>query len=1034
MKENKNIQENQRKPHLYSFVNYVYQTLINENKDQVVNMLGQIGAGKTFNLVHIIEYLCHIAAPESRQAEIFDVIHKSIQMVHMLGSIFRQNNMESTSCGMLLKLSFNEQHQICGFDLDAKILDVTLPFSENGRSFSILHSLMTGASKEIKKLLDLPENESYLNFFRKFLKNFDDKTKERFKLNDLEIWNRFHSLLNCFKFTKTETVELMQLMAFILLLNEASISKKKTGFMEEYILNKGPSSKKLAKNLNISEEEFLKRLGSFKEMADIKNSLIAMMKYTYYMIFEFVKLKLKTYLKSYFEPYGGSQSPGVNHSFSQSGQNIKSLYFIDFPGEVEDQTLGGLSTNLANECLNVFAGSQYLSVVNKLQDEALNIKHFQPLHSYHVIQSLIGRNGMFSYLSNPFTEENFKKLKNKTKRKEYYQKTTEFNENISHSQSEFLFNFKFSHKNVPYNYESLYLESKGLLLNNKILKLYEGSKNSIVRTVSKSVLEMKSFYDSTTQIIKDLFKPLEGLNPFVIYCLHSNNSLRIFFGDNYHESNKDWFIPKGLTIDMLRNSLTIPVLYWEWFGYHEWIEVNIFVKEFSSDFEKIKERILKTKSNKNKTKDISFKQLNPYEISTYILSVLGTDKQYILGTKHIILKKGTLKEIHRILDNMNEISKTVNNPSSRMPSANRSKSNLQRKQSVTSSKQVNGRSNSIMGKDAGLNNSKTNIQARGSISSSSITKPEERRRSMKVQCHLDMIDGVKQINDENGHNMLTGNIPLGDENSFNTYSLFKVLADNKSATPSINNSQDNIITSTENEITYDQFKKDNNIVVPKKQYFNIFKNLFDYSKIESFDIFDYNEYTPEINRLQTCFRAFKARKKYKIYRYAIKKIMMVQRFMRGIIIRKKFKKFLYANNCILFIQRLYRMRHDNKINSITKIQALWRGKMGQEKLHQKVEKHKRRENGENDEYNDSSFDELDNYMRANSIFKNKTKRDFESELLNVSIKTDRRKSQSLLYVPVMSIAELEAETDKNKIVQCLMNDNSMFNSIIISNP
>ncbi len=72
-----------------------------------------------------------------------------MQLVHLLGSIFRQNNIESSSCGMLLKIGFDEKNKICNFDLNASILDFTLPFSENGRSFSILHALMTGAASKI---------------------------------------------------------------------------------------------------------------------------------------------------------------------------------------------------------------------------------------------------------------------------------------------------------------------------------------------------------------------------------------------------------------------------------------------------------------------------------------------------------------------------------------------------------------------------------------------------------------------------------------------------------------------------------------------------------------------------------------------------------------------------------------------------------------------------------------------------------------------------------------------------------------------
>ena len=274
MRENTSIPEAERKPHLYTFIDYVYQTLIKENKDQVVNLLGQIGSGKSFNLVHILEYLCFFYGPDKKQLEYFDVINKSRQLLHILGSIFRQNNMESSSCGMLLKVGFDETNKICSFDLDAKILDLTLPFSENGRSFSILHSLITGASPEIKRILDLPERESSLTFFRKFSGHFSNNIKERFKLNDYEIWTRFHALLNFFEYSKSEVMEILQIFSFILLLSEAPIKKKRTKNGDEFQINKGPISHKLSKNFSISDDDFIKVFGTHKTLEDLKNTLI----------------------------------------------------------------------------------------------------------------------------------------------------------------------------------------------------------------------------------------------------------------------------------------------------------------------------------------------------------------------------------------------------------------------------------------------------------------------------------------------------------------------------------------------------------------------------------------------------------------------------------------------------------------------------------------------------------------------------------------------------------------------------------------
>ena len=53
-KETEKINENEWKPHLYSFIYFIYQTM--EKKDQIVNILGQIRSEITFNIIHIIEF------------------------------------------------------------------------------------------------------------------------------------------------------------------------------------------------------------------------------------------------------------------------------------------------------------------------------------------------------------------------------------------------------------------------------------------------------------------------------------------------------------------------------------------------------------------------------------------------------------------------------------------------------------------------------------------------------------------------------------------------------------------------------------------------------------------------------------------------------------------------------------------------------------------------------------------------------------------------------------------------------------------
>ena len=189
---------------------------------------------------------------------------------------------------------------------------------------------------------------------------------------------------------------------------------------------------------------------------------------------------------------------------------------MDFPGEVEDQTLGGLLTNLANECINLYAGSSYSSVVEKILKEKINLRLFHPLHSYYMLKTLMGPNGLFVYLSNPFTESNYNSLKSICQAKTTFKKCIKFKESQLENQQfkfdlksicqakttfkkcikfkesqlenqQFKFDMHFSHTSVRYNYQSLYMESKTLVNVSKTYKIFSLAGNKIIKTFRKPI-------------------------------------------------------------------------------------------------------------------------------------------------------------------------------------------------------------------------------------------------------------------------------------------------------------------------------------------------------------------------------------------------------------------------------------------------------------------------------------------------------------------------------------------------------------------
>ena len=1004
IKETENLEEQDWKPHLYTFMYYVYKMLIEEKKDQVVNMLGQIGSGKTFNMIHIIEYFCCMVGPENRQIETFDMIHKSIQLVHIMGSIFRQNNLESTSCGILLRLGFGTNNKIANFDIDAKILDCTLPFSENGRSYSILHSFLCAATTELKRNFFLPESEIHLNFFRKFGKNFSKKTKERFKLNDYEIWNRFHSLLKFFEFDKDEVIEILQIFSFLININELGMTKGEIGHLKGYIISKGQTSHRLATLLSMDEDNFIHQMGVFKDIQEIKNTLVSLMKYSYYIVFEFILFKIKKKLKDYF-----SEINDINNN-----NDIKYINFLDFPGEVEDQTLGGLLTNLANECINLYAGSSYSSVVEKILREKINLRLFRPLHSYYMLKTLLGPNGLFVYLSNAFTEANYNNLKSICQSKATFKKCIKFKES-QHENQQFKFDMHFSHTSVRYNYQSLYMESKSLVNVSKTYKIFSLSGNKIIKTVYPRVVPSKTdFYTFTLNILQSLFKPIEGLSPFVIYCLHSNNSHKLFFGsenDEYlTESEKRWVIPKKLTQDMLKNSLCIPILYWHWFGYHEWIDIDVFLSEFEDDYVKIIEKQKEKQKDKttgndmqiqdnNKTDNTDFKSMKSYEKTNIIINDILLGRDCVIGKNTILFKSGTIIKLR------NKFNKLLGYYSKDSP-----KEKMKNKEQIPPPKTkltslLENYSTSNQSSQKNLAQNKHSLKTQCDlvyIKNKKDELPDKKEMSLINKKGQNLAKNIKKENNKlnNINNKDIELIELGEDDLTKKYNMFNIMDKTKNKS----NLNDSLSSNDEDDLDpflggqeklndkdLAAFRKKNNIIIPSKTSFDLVNSLFNYNKNTNFKIFDYSKVTPEILTIQCAFRCYRARQKHLLLKYLISRITMIQKVQRGSVTRKKYHRLKKCLELIIRLQSNFRKKLYFTIRKIILLQTAVRKFLAERKYERKKTRKENSLINPDDEYYDSSDEEE---MKKVLTRRKKRERERKKENQRKMLENERKKKIS----------------------------------------
>ena len=964
---NKTIKE-EKKPHLYSFMKYVYDSMIAENKNQVVSILGPLGSGKTFNLIHIMEYFTTLYSPENYTLDNFDLIHKSIQFIHLLSSTFREYNLESSSCGLLLSLGFNEKNFICNFDIDAQILDFTLPFNENGRTFSILYALIRGANDNLKRKCKIPVIDANLFNLKTRKKNFfvNDKKKEKLELNDLEIFNRFYSLLKYFKFTQGEIIDIINCLAFILNLNDLMIVTTKGGKLKNidiYEIQIGITTKKLAKNLGIFDpkniEIFEKKISEnkFKSMDDMDIFIQGLIKQTYYMVFEYILEKVKSYISDYFININNQNNTISKSNSQRKTKEPKYIYFIDFPGEVEERTLGGFTINIAHECLNMYSASGYYEIVEKILLENILLKRFKPLKSYTLLSNCFNKGGILDNFSNKLNLENFEQMKENIMMNQNIYQCYKFPDIKKPNETDYTYYCSFSNKTVRYNYDFLYKETKGLLYNPKVYEIFEFASNIIISQMYKQsqakLQKLKTFYDYYSYYLQKFFSPIKDYKPFVVYCLHSNDSHKYFFCNrddntkvsNINENNSDMYIR------IVKQSLIPVILNWNWYGYKEWIKIDDFIKEYAISFESVKNRIMYINSLNNSTKSednpVDFKKLEKKDKVKCILEVLARENDYVIGEEYILMKPGTLKRIsiflNSMIDTAEELSKNLSN---RLNSSNNNSRFVNTKKNTTTDHSekrksksredmnINATTNSNISKKKPSNLEKQPLPKKKNIKVLEKNiypeKQEKRRNLLKEQCSLNIIylnkDTLKLMEPEQKNKIM--------ESKY--LNINHILNKNKEEKIKTEDAKLEELINYQDEKIKKNIPTKNNTIVSDPVFFNRVKVLFDTSKSKNVKLFDYSENVDLIIRIQTLFRSLQAEKKFKILKYATHKIIQIQKMVRGLVTRKKFDFFIKCSRSVLFIQCLYKLRFKRMNERAKKIQQYYKKKLEDRKERDKI--------------------------------------------------------------------------------------------------
>ena len=465
---------------------------------------------------------------------------------------------------------------------------------------------------------------------------------------------------------------------------------------------------------------------------------------------------------------------------------------------------------------------------------------------------------------------------------------------------------------------------------------------------------------------------------------------------------------------MLKNSLCIPILYWHWFGYHEWIDIDVFLSEFEDDYikimEKQKEKEKEKQQEKNngneesiqntnkKEENVDFKNMKPFDKANIILNNISLGRNSVVGKNTILFKTGSILKLRRKINKLlifygiesqkskEKKTKLTSLLENYPTSTQTSQKNFFPKHSLKNQCDL-----VYIQKKKDNNMDMNNIEPKEILPINKGQKKPKKKDNNKIEKPILERNNKKDIE----------LIELGEDDLTKKYTMFNIMDKSRNNKTNLNES-----LSSNDEEDFDPFlnnkdklndkelaafRKKNNIIIPSKTNFELVNSLFNYNKNTNFRIFDYSKVLPEILMIQCAYRCYQARQKHLLLKYLISRITMIQKTERGNITRKKYHRLKKCLELIIRLQSNFRKKLYFVVKRVITIQNCVRKFLAQRKYERKK---KRKENSlinPDEEYFDSSDEEE---VKKVLIRKKKRERERKKENQRKMIENERKKKIS----------------------------------------
>ena len=577
-------------PHPYLISQQCLDNVINTNKNQVVLVSGESGAGKTVTTKFLMKYISSVSKKNVNNLE--KKILASNPILEAFGNAKTLRNDNSSRFGKFIKLQFKD-NILVGARIETYLLEKIrlTSLSKGERNFHIFYMLL----------------KCYFNYNSKIF-NYIHKSnvfERNDNVTDKETFNELNDSFNELGFTKKEVSNIFNFVLFILLLgnlNKVEELLELEDFSKESELNFDIKLLNDYLDVNIIKTG-LDEIRSKRTKKEFINSRDTVAQNLYLLLFNYIVKRINMTIESDYNSYIGILDIFGFEVFKKNGfeqlcinytnerlQNIFNKYIFELEQEEYKRE------NIDWEDINFESNKKIIELIDNKKNS---------IFSYQIEQSILGSgndNFFYQSLKNNLIENNYFNIQNKHIVKKKFM--------IKHYAGEVIYN------------SNNYIEKNRNTLDkrfNKFIKsggdIIKGFDTSIFSFVTKKIKNKNIIVQFKNQL-DNLLNEISKQNQFYIRCIKPN--------DQNIPNNFD----KKRVLEQFKYCGVLEAIKIARLGYPVRIKNNIFQDTYFSLFNYYKIN------------------LNENNISLLFIKRKYQETKYKIGLTKVFLKK----DLHNILN------------------------------------------------------------------------------------------------------------------------------------------------------------------------------------------------------------------------------------------------------------------------------------------------------------------------------------------------------------------------------------------------